>query len=139
MTNINDKIGTSLQISSRLLNALGLEGKVVDSVTKDTVEANKDKLKKAIAFWRCYPDLLLDAIKSPNEKFEFYFYQRVFLRTIMRHRYTYCTFPRAYSKSFLSVLCLYLRCLLYPNSKVFIVSGGKEQAASYEALISVMV
>jgi len=47
----------------------------------------------------------------------------------MRHRYCYATFPRAYSKSFLSVLVLMLRCVLYPNSHLFVTTGGKDQAA----------
>jgi hypothetical protein len=38
-------------------------------------------------------------------------------------------FPRAYSKSFLSVLVLMIRCILYPRSKLFVASGGKEQSA----------
>ena len=38
-------------------------------------------------------------------------------------------FPRAYSKSFLSVMVLMCRCVLYPRCKLFITSGGKEQAA----------
>lgn len=123
---INTKLGKSAQISSTLLKALGLAGKTVDSLTEDVVRANKEKLRKVISFWRAYPDLMLDQIAAPKEKFKFFTYQRIFLRMIMRHRYTYCTFPRAFSKSFLAVLCLYLRCMLYPNSKVFIVSGGKE-------------
>ena len=48
----------------------------------------------------------------------------------MRHRYVYATFPRAYSKSFLSVMALMLRCTFYPNSHLFVTTGGKEQAAS---------
>ena len=47
----------------------------------------------------------------------------------MRHRYAYATFPRAYSKSFLSVLVLMLRCVLFPGAKLFVTTGGKEQAA----------
>jgi hypothetical protein len=35
-------------------------------------------------------------------------------------------FPRAYSKSFLSVLVLMIRCILYPRAKLFVTSGGKE-------------
>ena len=48
----------------------------------------------------------------------------------MRHRYGFATFPRAYSKSFLSVMALMCRCVLYPRCKLFVTSGGKEQAAS---------
>ena len=33
------------------------------------------------------------------------------------------------SKSFLSVMVLMCRCVLYPRSKLFVTSGGKEQAA----------
>lgn len=47
----------------------------------------------------------------------------------MRHRYMYATFPRAYSKSFLSVLILMIRCVLFPNGHLFVTTGGKEQAA----------
>ena len=48
----------------------------------------------------------------------------------MRHRYCYAVFPRAFSKSFLSVLVLMLRAILYPGSNLFISTGGKEQASS---------
>ena len=33
----------------------------------------------------------LDSIKDPNEKFNFFFYQRLFLRAALRHRYMYAT------------------------------------------------
>ena len=36
----------------------------------------------------------------------------------------------AYSKSFLSVLTLAIRCILYPGAHLFVTSGGKEQSAS---------
>lgn len=47
----------------------------------------------------------------------------------MRHKYIYATFPRGYSKSFLAVLVLMLRCILYPRAHFFVTTGGKEQAA----------
>jgi hypothetical protein len=59
-------------------------------------------------------------------EFHFYFYQRVFLRSVMRHQYVYAVFPRAYSKSFLSVMALMIRCILYPRANLFVTSGGKE-------------
>jgi hypothetical protein len=42
----------------------------------------------------------------------------------------YAVFPRAYSKSFLSVMALMVRCILYPGAHLFVTSGGKEQGAS---------
>ena len=47
----------------------------------------------------------------------------------MRYKYTYAVFPRAYSKSFLAVMILMIRCILYPGAKLFVTSGGKEQAS----------
>ncbi len=99
-------------------------------MSQERLDAQIDNLRKKIAFYRQYPDLFIDDIKGPDCTFKFYFYQRVFLRIVMRHRYVYATFPRAYSKSFLSMMALMIRCILYPNSHLFVTTGGKEQAAS---------
>ena len=111
------------------------------SLSKDTkkVGLSEERLRAAIpvgrqyiAFWREYPDIFVEFLcgeKNP-ENFHLFFYQRVFLRAAMRHRQVYATFPRAYSKSFLSVLILMLRCILFPGSDLFVTTGGKEQAAS---------
>ena len=98
--------------------------------SEERIEAQLPNLRKLISFYREYPDLLIDDIKGENCKFKFYFYQRIFIRIVMRHRYVYATFPRAYSKSFLSMMVLMLRCILYPGSHLFVTTGGKEQAAS---------
>ena len=110
------------------------------TLSKDTKKMglSEERLKAAIpvgrqyiAFWREYPDIFVEFLcgeKNP-ENFSLFFYQRIFLRAVMRHRYAYATFPRAYSKSFMSVLILMLRCVLYPGSHLFVTTGGKEQAA----------
>lgn len=88
--------------------------------------------RKYIAFWREYPDLFIDFMVGPDggpQHFHLFFYQRIFLRAAMRHKYIYAVFPRAYSKSFLSIMVLMCRAILYPRCKLFITSGGKEQAA----------
>ena len=99
-------------------------------VTQERLNACMPQIRSLIAQFRQYPDLFVDLIKGPDCNFKFYFYQRVFLRIVMRHRYVYATFPRAYSKSFLSMMALMLRCIFYPNSQLFITTGGKQQAAS---------
>jgi len=86
--------------------------------------------EKYISFWREYPDIFIDTLLPPDSSFKLFFYQRVFLRAAIRHKYCYGTFPRAFSKSFLAVLVLIIRCILYPGAKLFIVSGTKEQGAS---------
>ena len=105
-------------------------------LSEERVEAILPIARKYIAFWREYPDLFVDfmvrgtATEAKEGEFKFYFYQRVFLRTVMRYQYVYAVFPRAYSKSFLTVMAMLIRCILYPDAHLFVTSGGKEQGAS---------
>ena len=80
-------------------------------------------------FFSAYPDLYLDLIKPVNSGFHFFFYQRIFLRACVRYRYVYTTAPRAFSKSFISILAIYMICMTRPGAKMFICAPGKEQSA----------
>lgn len=117
----------SLQSLLDLSDSRGLKKQ---GLSEERLKAQLPHLRKLVSFYREYPDYLIDFMKGPDSTFNFYFYQRVFLRIVMRHRYVYATFPRAYSKSFLSMMVLMLRCIFYPNSHLFVTTGGKEQAAS---------
>ena len=114
-----------LEISSKFEKKQGMSDARVKAIVPEA--------RKAISFWREYPDLMVDFMCScapeQKDKLNLFFYQRVFLRGVIRHRHAFCTFPRAYSKSFLSVLILIIRCILFPGSKLFVSTGGKEQAA----------
>lgn len=90
----------------------------------------KDILRQYASFFRDYPDIFVDMITPKDSAFKLFFYQRQFLRINARYRYVYATFTRAFSKSFISILGYYLQCIFYPGIKLFIVSGGKEQAAN---------
>ncbi len=94
-------------------------------LSEERLNDQLENIRSLIAFYRQYPDLLIDFMKGPESTFNFYFYQRIFLRIVMRHRYVYATFPRAYSKSFLSMMALMLRCILYPGAELFVTTGGK--------------
>ena len=103
-------------------------------LSEERVRAIIPVARDYVAYWREYPDMFIDFLQdggNPEVKKElkFYFYQRVFLRAAMRYKYVYMVFPRAYSKSFLSIMVLMCRCVLYPGAKLFVTSGGKEQAA----------
>lgn len=100
-------------------------------ITEELLVKNIDKYRELINYWRVYPDRLIDYYCSLNPKntFHLFFYQRLFLRVIMRHRYVYAVFVRAWSKSFMSVMALMLKAILYPGAKLFSVAGGKEQSA----------
>ena len=103
-------------------------------ISEERINAIKPILRQYIAYWRDYPDMFVDFLQTGGDpdhprQLVFYFYQRVFLRASMRYKYVYMVFPRGYSKSFLSILVLMCRCILYPRCKLFITSGGKQQAA----------
>lgn len=105
-------------------------------ISEERINAVLPIIRQYTAFWREYPDLFVDFLVRGTRtevregEFNFYFYQRVFLRCCMRYQYMYAVFPRAYSKSFLSVMTLIIRCILYPGVHLFVTSGGKEQGAS---------
>ena len=105
-------------------------------ISEERINSVLPIIRKYASFWREYPDLFVDFMVRGNttevkeNQFHFYFYQRVFLRCVMRYQYVYAVFPRAYSKSFLSVMALMIRCILYPGVHLFVTSGGKEQGAS---------
>lgn len=105
-------------------------------LSEERINAVMPVIRKYTAFWREYPDLFVDFLvrgtrtEQKEGEFKFFFYQRVFLRCVMRYQYVYAVFPRAYSKSFLSVMALMVRCILYPGVHLFVTSGGKEQGAS---------
>lgn len=105
-------------------------------ISEERINAVLPIIRQYAAFWREYPDLFVDFLvrgtrtEQKEGEFNFFFYQRVFLRCVMRYQYVYAVFPRAYSKSFLSVMALIIRCILYPGVHLFVTSGGKEQGAS---------
>ena len=103
-------------------------------LSEERVRACLPEIRKFVSFWRAYPDLFIDFLQtggdeSKPKKLKFYHYQRVFLRITARYKYVYATFPRAYSKSFLSVLTLMIKAILYPGAKLFVTAGGKEQGS----------
>ena len=101
-------------------------------ITEELILDHVDEYRDLIAYWRVYPDRLIDYYCSlnPDNVFHLFFYQRLFIRIVMRHQYVYATFVRAWSKSFMAVMAMMLRAILYPGVNLFTVAGGKEQSAS---------
>lgn len=64
-------------------------------VSEERIRAVLPIMRNYVAFWREYPDLFVDFMAGPDSSFKLYFYQRVFLRAVIRHKYMYATFPRA--------------------------------------------
>lgn len=71
-------------------------------LSMERINPIKPELRKAIAFWREYPDLFIDFLQTGGNpdiepKFKLFAYQRIFLRIGMRYKYVYSVFPRASS------------------------------------------
>ena len=98
-------------------------------LTVDYLEKIEKELMDKFEFYTAYPDLFLDEIKPEDENFSLFFYQRITLRALMRYKEIFVTAPRAFSKSFLTILALFLQCVFMPNTKRFICAPNKNQSA----------
>lgn len=69
-------------------------------LSPERVEAVMPIIRQYVSFWREYPDLFVDFLvrgtreESKEGEFQFYSYQRIFLRSVMRYQYVYAVFPR---------------------------------------------
>lgn len=99
-------------------------------ISEARVREQLSHLRNLISFFRAYPDIYIDFVKGEECTFKFYTYQRIFLRIVMRHRYVFATFARAYSKSFLSMMAQILKATFYPGAGLFITTGGELFAAN---------
>ena len=98
-------------------------------VTEDFLKENFDNIGNMLSIFTAYPDVFLDFITPEDSNFQLFFYQRIALRAIMRYRDIYVTAPRAFSKSFITILGLMLQCIFMPGTKRFICAPGKGQSA----------
>lgn len=98
-------------------------------ITERRIDRNRGLYEKICNFWSVYPDLFIDLITPSTSHFKLFFYQRLFLRLTMRYARLFVIAPRAFSKSFISILALYLLCMFKPKGKFFIVAPGKAQSA----------
>lgn len=90
---------------------------------------NFQNIGDIMSLFTAYPDLYLDIIKPADSSFELFFYQRLTLRALMRYKDIYVTAPRAFSKSFLTILAMILQCIFMPGTKRFICAPNKTQSA----------
>ena len=75
-------------------------------LTEDYLIKNYDHLCEMFSIFSAYPDIFLDLIKPVDDDFSLFFYQRITLRAILGHRVVYGTAPRAFSKSFITILAI---------------------------------
>ena len=90
---------------------------------------NLGKIGDVMSIFSAYPDVYLDLIKPQDSSFTLFFYQRITLRALMRFKDIFVTAPRAFSKSFITILAMILQCIFIPGTKRFICAPNKTQAA----------
>ena len=98
-------------------------------LTTPYLEAHEELFRKYADFFTAYPDLFLDLIKPEGSSFTLFFYQRIVLRAIMRFKEVYVVACRAFSKSFLTIIAMFLQCVFIPGTKRFICAPAKNQSA----------
>ena len=108
------------------------EGTTIDKgviLNEYYLEDNIKNIGDAMSIFTAYPDIYLDLIKPQDSSFGLFFYQRITLRALMRFKDIYVTAPRAFSKSFITILAMILQCIFIPGTKRFICAPNKTQAA----------
>lgn len=123
----NDINELNSQVQRHYKEGVELEKGVI--LTEEYLLQHEDLFKKYSNLFTAYPDIFIDFITPEESNFSLFFFQRIFLRACMRYRYHYCTACRAFSKTFISILALYLECMFRPGVKLFICAPGKNQSA----------
>lgn len=82
-----------------------------------------------LSIFTAYPDIFLDAIKPEDSNFQLHFFQRIVMRAVMRYQNVYLTASRGFSKSFLTILTMFLQCIFMPGTNRFICAPVKKQGA----------
>lgn len=107
----------------------GIELEKGAAITNEYLNRHYDELCKWVNLFTAYPDYYLDIIRPADSEFSLFFYQRFTLRALMRFKDVFITAPRAFSKSFITILAFFLQCVFIPGRKIFICANTKMQAA----------
>lgn len=97
------------------------------NLSRERIENHRNLYETCCRFFSAYPDLYIDLITPSDSEMTLFFYQRIFLRALMRFKQIAIIAPRAFSKTFISVLGIILQCIFIPKSKRFICAPKKER------------
>ena len=136
-------MGENEHVASALEEATYLEPEIDEYITflnssnsaqvkilrKERVRQNLDLYTNALNTFLVYPDILADIMTPKKSKFSMFFAQRIVLRSMARHRQSFSTFTRAFSKSFLAFYYGFTRASCIPRCNGFVTAGTKAQAA----------
>lgn len=103
---VRDRIENLQQKNEGSRNGFSIEKGVV--LNEEYLRQHRKEIGDMVSYFSAYPDCYLSLITPENENFELFFYQRIFLRAVMRFKTIYLVACRAFSKSFLTILALIL-------------------------------
>lgn len=112
----------------------GIELEKGTSLTTDYLEEHLEDIENIMGIFVAYPDLYLDTIATEFSH-SLFFYQRIFIRACMRFKELYVVACRAFSKSFISILAIFLQCVFIPGTRRFICAPNKKQGAQIAKLL----
>lgn len=119
--------------NNKFNNPQGVETNKINQKQIKSFDSQKEKWRELCSYFRWYPDKFLDFIAGDNPKITLFFYQRIYLRIMMRYRKVFLTATRGTSKSFLQNLAFVLKCVMHAHTKLFCCAPGKEQSAKITA------
>lgn len=128
----NDNLTSTVQLDSSIKGKKYIKIRRRDQekdniVTYERMIQDMDKARELISFFRAYPDVFADWLKGPDSKFQFFAYQRIFMRLFCRYKEVFITASRGASKSFIAILTKCIQCILYPGIQTSISAEGKAQ------------
>lgn len=127
--NLMKQVSTFLNTEITKVVRDGIELDKGTVLTVPYLEEHEELFRQYADFFTAYPDLYLDLIKPTDCNFTLFFYQRIVLRALMRYREVFLTACRAFSKSFITILGMFLQCVFIPGTKRFICAPNKNQSA----------
>ena len=98
-------------------------GKMTSPRKRMKEEIDQKALRENLEYYRNIIAYLCSL--NPHNTFKFYFFQRMYLRICLRYKTVYAVFSRGFSKSFLAVLSLMIKAILYPGAKLATAADGK--------------
>lgn len=129
MSNITDKTYLEPEVEEYLAFMNSNSASVSGVLKKERVREHLDLYTKALNTFLVYPDILADIMTPKTSSFSMFFAQRIVLRCMARHKQTFATFTRAFSKSFLAFFNGFTHSMIIPRCNGFVTAGTKSQAA----------
>lgn len=91
---------------------------------------NQKSAALLISFYRFYPDLFFDLIRSPNAKYKLELPQRIMMRLFARYRNVYVTGSRGLTKTFTLVASKQHDGIFFPGEKIRYTAPNQKQSAA---------